>query len=173
VPNTPAQVALLQDGARTAGWADLPRKSFPAYVVHFIGMFIGDWMPTLADRNAFHYAMLLLPVAALACAFAGFLVSLRRLWRGEESALDAVVAGGTMTIAATLGTHILYSYQRHVATGFLMEAYPRYYLPLAAILPLAALSLAIAVERPALRNALLLFLTASPVAFRLLGAPLG
>ena len=29
-PETPAQIALITDGARAAGWADLPRQSFPA-----------------------------------------------------------------------------------------------------------------------------------------------
>ena len=29
-PETPAQIALLTDGARAAGWSDLPRQSFPA-----------------------------------------------------------------------------------------------------------------------------------------------
>ena len=152
VPNTPAQIALLEGGARAAGWADLPRKSFPGYVAHFVGMFISDWLPTLSTRSAFHYAMLAIPVAALACAAAGFVVSLRRLWRRKETALDVIVIGGMVTIAVTFGIHIMYAYPRHVATGFLMEAYPRYYLPLA-IVPLAAISLLAAVERPRARAA--------------------
>ncbi len=57
-PETPAQIALLADGARAAGWADLPRKSFPAYLVYFVGAFVADWMPTLGARSAFNYAML-------------------------------------------------------------------------------------------------------------------
>jgi hypothetical protein len=69
--------------------------------------------------------------------------------------------------------HVTYSYQRHVATGWLMDAYPRYYLPLAAIVPLAGLSLVAAVAQPRARAVLLAFLIAGPVLFRLLGAPLG
>ena len=64
-----------------------------------------------------------------------------------------------------------YSYRRHVATGFLMEAYPRYYLPLAAIIPLAAVLLLAAIERPRIRAALMGFLIAGPILFRLLAAP--
>ena len=171
VPNTPAQIALLEDGARIAGWADLPRKSFPAYLAHFVGMFISDWMPTLATRNAFHYAMLAVPIAALGCALAGFFVSLRRLSKRRETALDVLVICGMVTIVATFAIHIGYSYPRHVATGFLMEAYPRYYLPLAAIIPLAAVSLLAAIERPRIRAALTGFLIAGPILFRLLAAP--
>lgn len=172
VPNTPAQVALIEDGARAVGWDLQARKSFPAYVVHFVRVFIIDWMPTLAPRTPLNYAMLAIPVAALACALAGFVVSLRRVWRREETSLDVVVLGGVLTILATFSIHVFYSYGRHVATGWLMEAYPRYYLPLAAILPLAALSLMIGVQNPRLRAVLVGFLIAGPVAFRLLGAPL-
>jgi len=172
-PQTPAQIALLEDGARAAGWADLPRKSFPAYIVYFVIAFVADWMPALGDRNVLQYAMLAIPVAALGCALAGIAVSLRRLWRRQDSALDVVVIAGTMALVATFAIHVTYSYGRHVATGWLMDAYPRYYLPLAAIVPLAGLSLLAAVEAPRWRAALLAFLIAGPAIFRVFGAPLG
>jgi hypothetical protein len=54
-----------------------------------------------------------------------------------------------------------------------MGAYPRYYLPLIAIVPLACLSLLAAVQAPRWRNGLLAFLIAGPVLFRIFGAPLG
>jgi hypothetical protein len=172
-PDTPAQIALIADGARTAGWADLPRKSFPAYAGYFAVAFIADWMPTLAPRGAFNYAMLAIPVAALGCALAGLALSLRRIWRRQDTALDVVVGAGALALAATFAVHITYSYQRHLATGWLMDAYPRYYLPLIAIVPLAGLSLVAAIEQPRARAALLGFLMAGPILFRLLGAPLG
>jgi hypothetical protein len=172
-PETPAQIALIADGARAAGWADLPRKSFPSYLVYFAGAFVADWMPTLGARGALNDAMLIIPVAALACALAGLALSLRRLRRRQETALDVVVAAGAYAILATLAIHIFYSYGRYVATGWLMDAYPRYYLPLIAIVPLACLSLLAAVEAPRWRNALLAFLIAGPVIFRIFGAPLG
>ena len=172
-PDTPAQVALLTDGARAAGWADLPRKSFPGYVAYFVVAFISDWMPALGDRNVFQYAMLAIPVAALLCALAGIVLSLRRQWRGEETALDVVIVAGTMAIVTMFAIHVTYSYGRHLATGWLMDAYPRYYLPLAAIVPLAALSLLAAVKAPRRRAALLAFLSAGPAIFRVFGGPLG
>ena len=141
-PETPAQIALLTDGARAAGWADLPRKSFPDYLAISSWRFVADWMPTLGARSDFNYAMLVIPVAALACALAGIALSLRRLWRRRETALDIVVIAGAFALAATFAIHVTYSYGRHLATGWLMDAYPRYYLPLAAIVPLAGLSLA-------------------------------
>ena len=172
-PQTPAQIALLQDGARTAGWADLPRKSFPAYVVYFVIAFVADWMPALGERNVLQYSMLAIPVAALGCALAGIALSLRRLWRRQDTALDIVVMAGTAALLATFAIHVTYSYGRHLATGWMMDAYPRYYLPLAAIVPLAGLSLLAAVEAPRRRAALLAFLIACPALFRIFGAPLG
>jgi hypothetical protein len=172
-PQTPAQIALLEDGARTAGWADLPRKSFPAYIVYFVIAFVADWMPALGERNVLQYSMLAIPVAALGCALTGIALSLRRLWRRDETALDVVVIAGTLALVSTFAIHVTYSYGRHLATGWLMDAYPRYYLPLAAIVPLAGLSLLAAVEAPRWRAALLAFLIAGPAVFRVFGAPLG
>jgi hypothetical protein len=172
-PQTPAQIALLEDGAHTAGWADLPRKSFPAYLVYFVIAFVSDWMPALGERNALQYSMLAIPVTALGCALAGIALSLRRLWRRQDTALDVVVIAGTVALIATFAIHVTYSYGRHLATGWLMDAYPRYYLPLAAIVPLAGLSLLAAVETPRRRAALLAFLIAGPAIFRVFGAPLG
>jgi hypothetical protein len=172
-PETPAQVALIADGAHAAGWDVLPRKSFPDYVAYFAGAFIADWMPTIAVRNVFNYAMLAIPAAALVCTVLGIILSLRRIWRRRETALDVIVAAGSCAIALTLAIHLHFSYQRHLATGWLMDAYPRYYLPLMAIVPLACLSLAVGIENPRRRNALIVFLVAGPVIFRIFGAPLG
>jgi hypothetical protein len=172
-PQTPAQIALLQDGARTAGWAELPRKSFAAYIVYFVIAFVADWMPALGDRNVLQYSMLAIPVAALGCALAGIALSLRRLWHCQETALDVVVIAGTVALVATFAIHVTYSYGRHLTTGWLMDAYPRYYLPLAAIVPLAGLSLLADVKAPRWRAALLAFLIAGPAVFRVFGAPLG
>jgi hypothetical protein len=172
-PDTPAQIALLENGARAAGWADLPRKSFPAYLGYFVVAFVVDWMPTLSARNGLNYLMLAIPVVALLCAAAGIRLSLRRLWHRQDTALDVVVIAGTLALAATFALHVTYSFGRHVATGWLMDAYPRYYLPLAAIVPLAALSLLAAIPSPRWRTGLLAFLIVGPVLFRLFGAPLG
>ncbi|MGD0333072.1 MAG: hypothetical protein ABSA90_07420 [Xanthobacteraceae bacterium] len=172
-PETPAQLALLEDGARAAGWADLPRKSFPSYLATFIAEFIAGWMPTLHARSAFNYAMLAVPVAALICASAGAALSLRRLCRRRETPLDVVVLTGALALVATFAIHVGYSYSRHLAIGWLLDAYPRYYLPLAAIVPLAGLSLIAEVEAPRWRTGLLAFLIAGPVIFRIFGAPLG
>jgi hypothetical protein len=172
-PETPAQLALITNGAHAAGWDVLPRKSFADYLAYFAGAFIADWMPTLAARSAFNYAVLVIPAAALACAAFGIALSLRRIWRRQETALDVTVGAGSCAIALTLAIHVYFSYQRHLATGWLLDAYPRYYLPLMAIVPLACLSLVAAIEAPRRRNALLAFLVAGPVIFRIFGAPLG
>ncbi len=172
-PETPAQLALIADGARAAGWADLPRKSFPAYAAYFVVAFIAEWMPALGGRSALNNAMLALPLAALLCAGAGLALSVQRLARQRETALDVVVVAGAAALAATFAVHLGYSFGRHVATGWLMDAYPRYYLPLAAIVPLAGLSLLGAVTSARWRTALLGVLIAGPIVFRMFGAPLG
>lgn len=162
------QATLLADSAQ-AGWADAPRLSLPAYGLHFAADFLRFWMPTLNDRNAFHHAMLLLPFAALVCAGGGLVVSLGRIIGRREAASDVVVAAGCGALAATFVLHLLVSYQRHVATGWLMDAYPRYYLPLAAIVPLACLSL-ISAAPPRMRKPLLGFCIVQPILFQMFGA---
>lgn len=172
-PQTPAQLALLTDGARAAGWTALPRQSFLHYFGYFVGAFVADWMPTLGARSDLNYAALVIPVETLGCALAGLIVSLHRLRRRRESALDVVALAGAASIAATFAIHVTYSYGRYVATGWLMDAYPRYYLPLIAIVPLACLSLLAGIATPRWRNGVLAFLISAPVLFRIFGAPLG
>jgi hypothetical protein len=99
-------------------------------------------------------------------------VSARRLWQQRERPLDTVVIAGWLAILLTFGFHFAFSYQRHLATGWMLDAYPRYYLPLIAIIPLAALSLAKALSSQ-LRNLLIGFLILAPLVFRLFGAPIG
>ena len=164
-PETPAQTALLQN----AGWADFPRKSFPDYLAYFVVAFVANWMPTSDVRSAFQYAMLAVPVAALGCALAGVALSLRRVRHRRESPLDVVVIAGAIALAATFAIHITFSYGRHLASGSLLDAYPRYYLPLAAIVPLAGLSLLAAINAPRCRVALFAFLVAGPMVFGIFG----
>jgi hypothetical protein len=171
-PQTPAQVALIADGARAAGWADLPRKSFPAYLALFVVAFIADWMPTLGARSTFNYAMLAIPVAAFACAVAGVACALERLRRRRETTRDVIAVAGMGAIAVTFAIHVGYSYGRHLATGWLLDAYPRYYLPLAAIVPLAALTFAAGITASRWRGAVLAFLALGPILVRIFGAPL-
>lgn len=171
-PDTPGLELMLREGSRAMGWADAPRLSFPGWALHFIADFITGWMPTLTERNALNYAALIFPAGAVLCALAGFALSLARLRQRDEATRDVVVVAGMLAIAVALAAHIAFSYRHHLATGWMLEAYPRYYLPLAAILPLAGLSLLAAVREPRARNALLGFLIAGPILFRLFGAPL-
>jgi hypothetical protein len=173
VPPTHALLATVEEGVRNFGWADLPRKSFAGYLMYFGGEFIANWMPTLAGRTAFQYAMLAIPVATLLCAAAGLIVSVRRVWRREETKLDVIVIAGALGLATIVPFLVGYNYSYYVATGWLAGAYPRYYLPLAAIVPLAGLSLAEGISAPRWRAALLTFFIAGPVVFRVFGAPVG
>lgn len=171
-PNTPAQLLLLKSGAETAGWANQPRLSLPAYAAQFAWAFITEWMPALAPRNALHYAMLALPIAAALFAFAGIYFAARRLVRGKQDAADVVALAGIASLAATFAIHLWFSYGRHLETGWMMDAYPRYYFPMLAILPLAAILALREIGQPKLRNALAAFLIISPLVFRIFGAPL-
>jgi hypothetical protein len=172
-PNTVGQITNLQTNAHAAGWDNAARLSPLSYAVFFVLTFIAEWLPALAPRNAFNYASLLIPLGAVLCAVGGFALSIRRIARGEEGAIDVVVAAGALAFAATFVVHGFFSYQRHVAFGWLMDAYPRYYLPLAAIIPLAGISLLAAAEQSRTRIFLAGFLIAGPIVFRLVGAPLG
>jgi hypothetical protein len=84
-----------------------------------------------------------------------------------------VIAAGALAFAGTFVIHGIFSYELHTEFGWLTTAYPRYYLPLAALVPLAGLSLLGAIKQPSARAMLLVFLIVGPLVFRLLGAPLG
>jgi hypothetical protein len=172
-PDMPGQSMMLQQAAQAAGWDKARPLSAPAYALFFVVTFIMEWMPSLLPRNGLNYAALVIPVAAVLCALAGIAVSVRRMARRTEEAIDVVVVAGALAFAATFAVHGVFSYERYVAMGWLMDAYPRYYLPLAAVVPLAGLSLLAALERPRARAVLTGFLIAGPIVFRLLGAPLG
>jgi hypothetical protein len=130
-------------------------------------------MPTLKPRNALNYATLTIPITAALCALVGFLAAVHRIAHEKAGPLDIVVAAGMLAFAATFLLHGIFSYELHTEFGWQTIAYPRYYLPLAAIVPLAGLSLLGAIKLPSARAMLLVFLIAGPLVFRLLGAPLG
>ena len=135
--------------------------------------FLANWMPTLAPRNTFQYAMLAIPVAALGCAAAGVVLSLQRMWRKREerrsTSWSSPARSDLPRISRSTSSTATNSMLRPVGCG----AYPRYYLPLAAIVPLAGLPARRRVEAPRWRAGLLTFLIAGPILFRFLGAPLG
>lgn len=171
-PDTPAQQALLQTGAYLSGWARQPRLPPLGYAVYFSQTFFMNWMPSLTPRDALQYALLAIPFVTVALAGGGALISVRRIAQGTERPLDVVVVSGAFAIAATYACHIAYSYQRHVATGWMMDAYPRYYLPMIAIVPLACLSLVSATKGTRSRSLLIGLLVTGPIVFRIFGAPL-
>jgi hypothetical protein len=172
-PDTPAQSAMLRSGADVAGWASEPRLSPATYAVYFLKSFLMEWMPVLRPRNSFQLALLALPAAVIVLATAGSIISLRAIADRRPVASDFLVVAGFASIALTLAIHIGFSYQRHLQTGWMMDAYPRYYLPLIAVIPMAALRLASAIRSPGLRTILVCFLIGAPIAFEVLGAPMG
>jgi hypothetical protein len=163
----------LKDNAHAVGWDTAARMSAAVYAFYFIVSFVLGWMPSVMPLNALNYAVLVIPVAAILCAAAGVIVSVRRLRRGDEGPVDVLLLTGAAAFAATFAMHVIYSYQRHLTYGWMMDAYPRYYLPLAALIPLGGLSLLCAIDNPRARAWLGGFLIAGPIVFRLLGAPLG
>jgi hypothetical protein len=172
-PRTPGQISELQDGAHVVGWDSAERMSPLAFVANFVSEFVLEWMPTLKPRNALNYAVLAIPITAALCAFAGVLVAGRRIAHGKEEPLDIVIAAGALAFAVTFVLHGIFSYQLYTEFSWLTSAYPRYYLPLAALFPLAGLSLLGAIKQPRARAILVVFLIVGPVVFRLLGEPLG
>lgn len=173
VPTTPGFLAFVQNELRDLGWGALPRRSFPSYFFWYVGEFFASWMPTLADRTPFQYAMLAIPLATLGCAAAGLALSLQRLRRHQETALDVLVICGALAFPVNFALQIGYTYHFYAATGWLSGPYLRFYTVLAAIVPLACLSLLAAIRSPRWRGTLLGFLIAGPILFEVLGAPLG
>jgi hypothetical protein len=171
-PRTPGQLAMIRASAFTSGWDNAERLSPVFFAAHFISEFVVEWMPVLKSRSALNYAMLAIPITAVLCAFVGLLLAGRRIAQRKEEPLDVVIAAGALAFAVTFAIHGFFSYQLHIEFGWLTSAYPRYYLPLAAFVPLAGLSLLGAIKQPRHRAILLAFLIAGPLVFRLLGGPL-
>jgi hypothetical protein len=172
-PRTPGQIALIKSGALAIGWDRAERMTPASYAAHFVSEFVVEWMPTLKQRNALNYAALTLPITAALCAFGGFLVAVQRIAYEKAGPLDIVVAAGILAFAGTFLIHGIFSYELHTEFGWQTSAYPRYYLPLAAAVPLAGLSLLGAIQQPSARAMLLVFLIAGPLLFRILGTPFG
>jgi hypothetical protein len=172
-PDTPAQSALLTSGANVTGWANEPRMAPVAYVVFFLKSFLIEWMPVLRPRNSLQLALLTLPATVILVSVAGWVVSARAILHGRQRPLDFLVVAGMASIALTLAVHIAFSYQRHVQTGWMMDAYPRYYLPLIAIIPMAALTFSSTIQSDRWRMVLVAFLIGAPIAFQVFGATMG
>jgi hypothetical protein len=172
-PRTPGQIALIKSGALAIGWDRAERMTPASYAAHFVSEFVVEWMPTLKQRNALNYAALTIPIMAALCAFGGFMVAVQRVAHEKAGPLDIVVAAGILAFAGTFLIHGIFSYELHTQFGWQTSAYPRYYLPLAAAVPLAGLSLLGAIQQPSARAMLLVFLIAGPLLFRILGTPFG
>ena len=172
-PRTPGQIALIKSGALAIGWDRAERMTPASYAAHFVSEFVVEWMPTLKQRNALNYAALTIPITAALCALGGFLVAVQRIGCEKAGPLDIVVAAGILAFAGTFLIHGIFSYELHTEFGWQTSAYPRYYLPLAAAVPLAGLWLLGAIQRSSARAMLLVFLIAGPVLFRMLGTPFG
>jgi hypothetical protein len=169
-PNTAAQHALLVDGSAETGWARAPRLAPLSYAAHFLAEFISAWKPLLVWRGPVEKAMLAVPLATLLFAAAGIGLALRRIsQRPQPDAPTILTVAGTGALAATLAVHMAFSYQRHVETGWLMDAYPRYYLPLFFVIPLATLLLVRRMKYGWRRTSLGGFLIVSPVVFWVFG----
>jgi hypothetical protein len=173
-PDTPGQIELLKSTAPPEfGWKDAPRLSFAGYAGEFIKTFVSQWVPTPAERNTAQYAVLSASVFAIFCAFAGAWFSARELQRGKLNPDDVLVLAGSVSIAFTLACHLAFSYRHHLAYAYVADAYPRYYLPLAAIVPLAGLSLLSRMRDARAKTPLAGALIIGPIAVALFGAPLG
>jgi hypothetical protein len=171
-PMTAGEATKVTTEAAEYGWDRLERLGPLAYATHFITEFVLEWIPPWKPFGALYYA-LVIPVTAALCAYAGIMVAVRRIASGKAAPLDVVVGAGALAFAGTFVIHLVFSYGLHVEYGWLSSAYPRYYLPLAALFPLAGLTLLGEIRQPAARAILLVFLIASPVVFRLLLEPLG
>jgi hypothetical protein len=172
-PMTPGELAMIKRDAHIAGWDSATRLTPVSYAAHFVWEFVLEWMPTLKPRNALNYTALAIPITAALGAFAGILLAVRRIAYKKAGPLDIVIAAGALAFSVTFVLHGIFAYRLHAEFGWLTSAYPRYYLPLAALFPLAGLSLLSAIKQPPARSALLAFLIIGPLVFSMCGASLG
>jgi hypothetical protein len=170
-PMTTGELTKVTTEAAQFGWAHAERLGLAAYVVHFVTEFALEWIPPWKPPSALYFA-LVIPIATALCAFAGTLVAIRRIASANASPLDVVIAAGALAFAATFAIHIVFGYRLHVEFGWLSSAYPRDYLPLAALFPLAGLALLGDIRSSTARTMLLGLLIAGPVVFYLLLEPL-
>jgi hypothetical protein len=172
-PRTPGQLEMIRSIALAKGWTNAPRLSPVSFAISFLSEFVLDWMPTQKPRDVLNYMALAIPVTAALCALAGLVLAVRRIASAKAEPLDIIVVAGCAAFAATFAIHGIFAYQLHLEFGWLTSAYPRYYLPLLAIIPLADLVLLDAVNPPRARTLLLVFLISGPIIFRVAGAPFG
>lgn len=172
-PRTAGQIAMIKAGAIAVGWDGAERMPALRFAAHFLSEFVLEWIPTLKPRNALNYAALAIPIVTVLCAFAGVFVSARRIAQQQPASLHVLIVALGLAFAATFLVHGIYAYRLHTEFGWLTSAYPRYYLPLAALVPLAGLALLEAVKQPSARAILLVFLIAGPVLLCITGTPLG
>jgi hypothetical protein len=170
-PMTAGELTKVRTEAAQFGWARAERLAPLAYVVHFITEFVLEWIPPWKPLSAL-YCALVIPIISALCACAGAVVAIRRTVSGKAAPLDVVIACGALAFACTFVIHVVFGYRLHVEFGWLSSAYPRYYLPLAAIFPLAGLALLGEIRSPSIRAVLLVLLIAGPVVFRLLLEPI-
>ena len=172
-PRTPGQLEMITSTALASGWIDAPRLSPLSFAVNFLSEIVTDWMPSQKPRDALNYMALAIPLTAALAALAGLVLAVRRIAWAKAQPLDIIVAAGCAAFAATFVIHGIFAYRLHIEFGWLTSAYPRYYLPLLAIIPLANLVLLDAVTAPKARTLLLVFLIAGPIIFRVAGSPFG
>lgn len=123
-PHTAGQVQMLLDGAREAGWDKQQRLGPIAYFLFFCRSMLEGWMPRFGSRTTLQHALLLLPLTIFALAAL-------HSWR------DRLCRAGAAAVGIMFVVHLSFSYQRHVETGWMLDAYPRYYFPMLGLLPLA------------------------------------
>jgi hypothetical protein len=172
-PRTPGQIAMMETGAMAVGWDKAERMTAFSFAAHFLLEFVLEWMPTLKPRNVLNYSALAIPIATVLCAFVGIFISIRRIAYGKADPFHVLIAAGALAFTGMFVVHGVFSYQLHTDFGWLTSAYPRYYLPLAALFPLAGLALLQSIKQPPARTILLVFLIAGPLVFRIFAAPLG
>lgn len=181
-PASPGQIGLLTnplpfDELTKGATATL---SFPAYALAFVKAFIREWEPVPVERTPLQIATLAVPVFALICALAGARSAAAHLWRKQASPTDIVVVVGLAVAFITAAIHMVFSYRHHVEYAFVEgvptysyapDAYPRYYMPLGAIVPLACLLFLASLRASRLHTAFGSALIAAPIALILLGSP--
>jgi hypothetical protein len=168
-PDTLAQHTMLVDGATKVGWGS-HRLGFFQYVIDFVTNFFINWMPTLGPRSLTNLSAMVLPIIVVAAAIAG--ASRIGGLRDRHDPRQIIALSGLAAMAVTFAVHVAFSYQRHLQTGWMLDAWPRYYLPLAVAVPIGCLVFASTLPHAWRKRALYFFLV-EPILFITLATPVG
>lgn len=129
-----AELFATHPNAVVHGWKSGLHLGFIGYAYRFAWWLLADWNPIFETDSLLHLAILLVPLVLLVLTALAWFGNLRP--RHDQ---DEVIVAGGIALIAVMPLHLLFSYRMYRAVGSPpLDAFPRYYLPLAlSLIPIA------------------------------------